>query len=692
MSDDKALLELMRKRFKRCLDDPSEQDNRKRALAAIKFKALEQWPDKIKQEREGDPEGARPCLVMDEINQYLNQVKNDYRQNRPSIKARPVDDKGDKEVAEAFQGLIRNIEDQSNADLAYDNAFDQALDGGFGYWRVLTEYADDESFDQEIRIALIKNRFAVYLDPDRQLPDGSDAEFGFVTEWVNKDEFNRLYPNAKEASFKEGEGDEWSNEDSIRVAEYFYVEYKSRTLIRMPDGTIADKAEWPEEAGEVPEELKTRTVQERKVCWVKTNGDEALEKREWPGKWIPIVEVIGNEIDIEGKSKKSGIVESAMDPQRMHNYAVSSFVESVALAPRAPWVAYEGQLEGHENEWKTANRRNISVLQAKPVVDESTGTILPLPQRQPPPGIPAGWAGIVEGSRGWVQSAMGMYNTSLGAPSSARSGKAIMAEKREGDTATFHYPDNMAKSIRHCGRIIIDLIPKIYDTKRIVRLLEEDGTEDYAMFDPSIQGPKIEQQLSDGTIRKIYNPTVGKYDVTISVGPSYTTKRQEGAEMMTQVMQGNPEMMNLLGDIYFRILDVPYGDKIADRFKTMLPPQVQQMESEDKGQNSPENMKIAIQTLEQKLQEAEAMMQGMQEAVSKKEQELQQAEQSLNGQAAQIKQDLLKLNAEKQLLTEYAKRVEVEIELRQMQAEKAISDAQVALVASQSGTVETTAP
>ena len=670
--DEKAL-ELMRKRFKRCLDDPSEQDNRKRALEAIKFRALEQWPARVKQEREMDAEGSRPCLVMDEINQYLNQVKNDYRQNRPGIKARPVDDKGDKEVAEAFQGLIRHIEDVSNADIAYDNAFDNALDGGFGYFRVITDYCDDDTFDQEIKICGIKNRFAVYLDPSRQLPDGSDAEFGFITEWLSKEEFKRLYPNASDKSWTEGEeGEEdWTKEDDIRLAEYFYVEYQSRTLIALPDGEIAYKDEWPKDL-EVPKELKTRDVQVRKVCWVKTNGIEAIDKRDWLGKWIPIVECIGNEIDIEGKSKKSGIVEGAMDPQRMHNYSVSSFVEQVALAPRAPYIAAEGQLSGHEGDWKTANRRNLSVLQYKPNHDES-GSLLPAPQRQPPPGIPPGWAAIVEGSRGWVQSSMGMYNASLGAPSNEKSGKAILARQREGDTATFHFPDNMAKSIRHCGRILVDLIPKIYDTKRVVRLLAEDGAESYAVFDPGMETPKTERQLTDGTIQKMYNPTVGKYDVTISVGPSYTTKRQEGAEMMTQVLQGNKEMMALIGDIYFRILDVPYGDKIADRIKAMLPPQIQQMEAE--GENSEEKMQMVIQTLQGQLQQAEMAMQGLQEGVAKKEQELQQAEESLNGQAAKIKEELLKLQSAKQLLDEHVKRIEAEIELKQMRAEKAVSDA-----------------
>jgi hypothetical protein len=647
MAEEKDLLELMRKRFKRCLDDSSEKDNRERALKAIKFRALEQWPDKIKNERENDPEGSRPCLVMDEINQYINQVKNDYRQNRPGIKVRPVDDKGDKDVAEAFQGLVRNIEDQSNADIAYDNAFDQMLDGGFGYFRIITEYCDDEGFDQDIRICQIKNRFAVYLDPDRQLPDGSDAEFGFITEWVNEDEYERLYPESKAASWDEGDGEEgWKNENDIRVAEYFYVEYEKRTLILLPTGEVAYKDEWPEDAGEIPKELKTRTIDHRKVCWVKSNGSEVLEKSVWPSKWIPIVECIGNEIDIEGKSKKSGMVEGAMDPQRMHNYGVSSFVETVALAPRAPWVTYEGQIEGHEQDWKTANRRNISVLQVKAVTDEA-GTVLPLPQRQAPPGIPTGWAAIVEGSRSWVQASLGQYNASLGAASNETSGKAILSRQRQGDTATYHYTDNMAKSIRHCGRIIVDLIPKIYDTKRVVRLLAEDGEEDHAIFDPSIEGPKVEQTLSDGTLRKIYNPSVGKYDVSISVGPSYSTKRQEGAEMMTQVLQGNKEMMSLIGDIYFRILDVPYGDKIADRLKAMLPPNLQQLESENQGDNSPEKMQMVIQHLEQQLQESQASMDGMQQAVQQKEQELQQAEQSLNGQASQIREQLAKLNAAK---------------------------------------------
>lgn len=568
------LLATARERFKRALE--AEAENRRLALEDLRFGALEQWPEQVRRAREQDPNGARPCLTVDKLNQYVHQVKNDQRQNRPSIKVRPVDDGADPEVAELLQGIIRHIEDQSNADVAYDTAFESAVRGGFGYFRIITEYCDPQSFDQDIRIKRIRNPFTVYMDPDASEPDASDARFCFLTEWLSKDEFEALYPKADTIDWSEaGQGDQlrdWVSRDRVRIAEYFHVIDKPRTLALLADGSTA----W---ADEVPAQLKhliqrTRESSEKRIQWAKIAGNQVLESREWPGKWIPVVPVIGNELDIEGERRLSGLIRAAKDSQRMYNYQASAFVEAVALAPKAPYIAADGQIEDYEAQWRAANISNIPVLKYRPV--DVAGNMVPPPLRQPFAGVPVGIAQGMQNAEHDIQGALGMYNASLGERSNEKSGKAIMARQREGDTATFHYTDNLTRAIRHAGRIIVELIPKIYDTARLVRILGDDGTPDQAALDPMQEMPVRHVVDEQGqVIQRIYNVGLGRYDVSVTAGPSYTTRRQEAADGMLQMIQAAPQTFPLIGDLLVRSLDWPGADEIAERLKKMLPPPLQ---------------------------------------------------------------------------------------------------------------------
>lgn len=635
--DEEKFLEEARKRFQRALEN--ETDNRDHALEMIKFRNLEQWNPEIRQQREKDPEGARPCLVVDKTNQYLRQVLNEERQNRPSIKVRAVDDKGDPEVAEVFQGIVRHIEDTSGADLAYDTAYEQAVDGGFGYFRVITEYCDENSFEQDIRIKRIRNRFQVILDPDRQEPDGSDAKWGFIVEKISKADFQKQYPDAEEIDYTNDAKifSDWVFKDHIVVAEYFYCDYERRKLNLWQSGQTTINDEKPQQLYPGDKIIQTRTSDFPKIKWKKINAKEVLEERDWPGKYIPIVEVIGNELDIEGKRVTSGLLKSAVEPQKIHNYAASSFVENVALAPRAQWVAAEGQIEGYEELYRTANRRNISVLPYKPVVAEGSIPVPP-PQRTAPAGISAGWQQTLQNTEHDIQASMGMYNASIGAPSNEKSGKAIMARQREGDMANFHYMDNLSRSIRYCGRILVDLIPKIYDTDRIALILGEDGTTDNAKLDPNQEAPVREVSDDTGAIKKIYNLNVGKYDVSVTVGPAYTTKRQEAVDWMTQIIQSNPNLMQIGGDIMFRNMDAPGAEEWAKRLKKMLPPPLQ--DEEDEAQPMVQTPQGPVP-----IDQASKMIAQMDQAGKKMHEELQK------GEAAK---------AQKELLAEQNKQAEIQ--------------------------------
>ena len=593
-----GFLQTVRDHYKLCLE--ADKENRDRAREALAFRNLEQWDVKLKRDRENDPEGARPCLVVDKLNQHVQQVVNDERQNRPQIKVRPVDDKGDPEVAKIYDGIIRHIQDASHADIAYDTGFEHAVDGGFGYWRILTEYCDPMSFEQDLRIKRIRNRFAVYLDPERQEPDGSDAKYGFILYKLSKDKFKAEYGQVADESledfkFEAREYAEWYGEDWVLIAEYYWIEKKKTTIVMLSDaeGTVMLKDEY--EALQPPPDLQKPAIQAEReteipqVRWRTVTGNRVLKTTEWPGYCIPIVEVVGNELDIEGKVHRTGMIRSAMDAQRVDNYATSAFIEQVALAPRAPWVAEEGQVEGHENEWRTANRRNISVLKYKG--KSIDGTVLPAPTRLPPPGIPVGWQAVLMQAEHNIQAAMGRYDASLGEESNEKSGKAILARQRKGDIGAFHFQDNLTRSLRHTGRILVEVLPKFYDTRRVARIIGEDGKPDSVIVDPDLadeQGNPVAYRETKNdagkVIEKIYNLNVGKYDVTVVAGPGYATRRMEAAEAMLEISRGNNDFLMNMGDIVFQSQDWPGADQIAERFKKMLPPG---MTEKDEDQEEP---------------------------------------------------------------------------------------------------------
>lgn len=579
-------------------------DDRSAALDDLKFRSGEQWPDDIVNQREKD---KRPCLTVDKLNQYVRQIVNDGRQNRPSIKVRPIDSGADIATADVFAGIIKHIEDRSCADAAYDCALDSAATSGAGYFRVLSEYAKDDTFDQELVIKRIRNPMSVLIDPASQEADGSDMKFAFIMDTMSEDEFEAKYPGKKPEDFETNDNyADWYGEQ-VRVAEYWCVKEEDRTLYLMEDGSVIPQARFDElaDAGLSPDAAvkEKRNIPKRTVMRAKVSGSEFLEPlTEWVGKYIPILVVWGNEIDIEGKVTHSGIIRPAKDAQRLYNYSRSAFAERVALTPKAPWVAAEGQVEDYEDEWNTANTENHSVLRYKPT--SLNGQPVPAPQRVSASDIPAGFAQDMQMSEHDIQGAIGMYSASLGAPSNERSGKAIMARQKEGDTGTFHYHDNLNRAIRHCGRILVDLIPKIYDSNRVIRILGYDGTPSQAQLNPNI--PTASQKQG---VETLYNLGVGTYDVTITSGPSYNTLRVEAAESMIEMVQAHPELMNVIGDLMVKNMDWPGADEISERLKLLLPPEVKKAEMDKQQQNglSPE-MQQVMQQFDQAMQEKDKMI------------------------------------------------------------------------------------
>jgi hypothetical protein len=502
-ADHRDTLDEMRSRYTMAI--AAYSDSREDELDDLRFMAGSpdnqwQWPADVLATSgavQGQTINARPCLTINKLPQHVRQVTNEQRQNRPSGKVIPADDKADVEVAAIYDGMVRHIEYMSDADVAYDTACENQVTYGEGYIRILTEYCDEDSFDQDLRIGRVRNSFSVYMDPMSQDPTGADAEWCFITQDITKAEYERDYPDAAPLSsiLASGVGDQylsqWLTEDTLRIAEYFYYKHEDATLNLYPgnqsffDGSPEDKQ--MKAMGLKP--VKSRRVDRKKVMWMKTNGFESLEEREWAGKWIPVVRVIGNEFEVEGQIYISGLVRNAKDAQRMYNYWTSQEAEMLALAPKAPFIGYGGQFEGYEMQWKTANTTNWPYLEVNPDVTDGMGAVLPLPQRAAPPLPQTGLIQAKMGASDDIKSTTGQYDSSLGATSNERSGRAILAREKQGDTGTYHYVDNLARAIRHITRQLVDMIPKIYDTERIARIVGLDGEVDMVKINPQQPNP-----------------------------------------------------------------------------------------------------------------------------------------------------------------------------------------------------------
>jgi len=583
-------------KFWRMVND-ADSTNRAEALNDIKFAAGDQWPVEIQNSRNLE---SRPCLTINKIDAYIRQVTNQQRQQRPRIKVHPVNNLADYKIAQVIEGITRHIEVNSNADTAYDTAFDYAVRMGWGYWRINTRYTREDSFDQEIFIDTIDNPFTVYFDPNSILPDGSDAERCLITTVMDKKVFREYYPGADDgANFQQrSTGDDtaaWITKEDIRVAEYFYIERERAKLYLLSDGTsgFADSNNFfarVEASGLTV--VDERDSFRKAVKWIKCTALEVLEEKTMAGKYIPVVPCYGAQVIVDDKRKKYGLVRFAKDPQRMYNFWRTSMTESVALAPKAKWLLAEGQDEGHENEWAMANIKSTPVLRYKQ--KDIEGQPAPTPTRLQPEPPPTGIMEAAGAISADLQMVLGIIDPNQ-LPSGNISGKALMGQQNQVDLSNFHFYDNMTRSIRHTGKIILDLIPKIYDTQRVMRIIGSDGQPDMTTIN---EANEIGEVLND--------VTVGEYDVVMDTGPGFQSRRQQAVESMMPLLTGNAELFNIAGDLVFRNMDFPGADVIADRLAAMNP----MAQIDEKSDIPPQaQMELAqskqmIQQLQQQLQAA----------------------------------------------------------------------------------------
>jgi len=563
MDDVTDFLSDVRDKFERAAE--AENDNRVNGLDDIEFARLgKQWDEGVRKLRELD---HRPCLTFNKMPTFIRQVVNDARQNRPSITVHPADSKADVETAKILSGIIRHIEVSSNADIAYDTAIEAAVGGGFGYWRVNTAYTSDDSFDQDITIERIADAFTVFGDPDSDSADGSDWNCAFIVKTLTKEEFGKRYKGKDAVDWDAlgytGLASPWMDGDDIMVAEYWHREQTEKQIVALTNGMTVEIGELDDvqDADPTIEVIgEPRTVKGYKVTQYILSGAEVLEEVEWPGKYIPIIPVYGDEVIIEGKRHLRSLIRDAKDAQRDYNYWRTTTTEMVALAPKAPFIGPVGAFDTDVEKWSTANNMSHAYI-------EYDGT--QAPQRQSYQGPPAAAIQQALSANDDMKAIIGLHDASLGMRSNETSGIAIRERQRQGNVATFHFLDNLTRAIRHCGNVLLDLIPQVFGTARVARILGDDMRPEAVQLAPADQQQALQQQMAmrGQQIARIYDITAGKYDLTVKAGPSYSTMREETRAELVEIIRAVPAAAEILGPMYLRNSDWPGADEAADKLE-----------------------------------------------------------------------------------------------------------------------------
>ena len=645
-----------------------------------------QWPEAVEKQRIQE---ARPVLTINKLPALIRSVVNESKQNKPAIEVAPVDNGADVNTAQIINGIIRSIERNSNAQVAYGTAVDQAVTGGFGFFRIDIDYAHQDSFDLQAQIKRIPNALSVHWDTSSSEFDASDWRYAFISDHLSKEEYKKLYPDASMIAWDSadigGDTGNWLDDDQIRVAEYFKRVEKMRKLYRFsvpnPETGKSDvqtatenqmemlaTAFFESQGVDVPNTNESGLVEafvqasgiqinaERDSTYFEVmryiiNSVEVLEEEKWPGMCIPICPVWGDESYQDGKRVFKSLISDAKDSQAMFNFWRSATTELVAPAPKTPWVGPKGFIpKGHESKWASANTRSHAYLEYDPA---SGGA----PQRQAFASVPAGAMQEAMNSNEDMQAITGIYPSSIGARSNETSGKAILARERQGDVSNFHFIDNLSRAIQYAGKILVDIIPSVYSERETIRILGEDQAEEVVQLTQEAGGSLEEGMTGD---KKLYNLSVGRYDVTVKTGPSFSTQREETRETLIELMRAVPGAAGVVGDALLEHMDFQGADRIAKRLKAMLPENIRSLEDEKiSGSDNPEAAALQAQ-----------LDQGRQQM-----QQMQQQGQALTKELEQVKNDK---SADAQLKQVEAQLKGKELELKELEMQIKLAEAQAA--------------
>jgi hypothetical protein len=643
-------LRLIRENYRNAAD--ADHDNRITAMEDLKFVYVPgaQWDQKTKDERGNE----RPCNEYNKLRVTIKRVVNDIRANRPSGKVRGTED-NDKDTAEVLEGLIRNIWNVSDGDTIFDSACEYQVASGMGAWRVNVAYSSDSAFEQDIKIEGIRNPFCLYADPACHDPLKRDARYWVLTTRIAKTDYEKRWPKAdvvdfeEDAEFDDFDNDEdWSDEDNVRIVEYWYREPVKKTLNLLSDGSTVDSADVESmEAARAQglEVVRSREVNSDRIRMCIASGDAILEEADWVGKEFPFILIYGEQFVIDGKNCWFGLTRFAKDAQKSYNYSRTLATETVALAPQAKWWTTGAQAQGNTDKWAEAHKKNYPFLVYNPD-PQAPGP----PVRMAGADVPMALIQEMNIASEDIKSVTGIFDSSLGRQSNETSGVAIRARQEQGEVAVFNYTDNASKGVRRTWEILIDLIPKVYDTTRAVRILGVDGAEKYV---------KVNQPGPNGEV--VNDLSRGKYDVTVDAGPSYSTQRQEASETYWKMANANPALMGIVGDLIFKATDLPYAEQIANRLKLMLPPQIQQAEAE--GKPMPPEVMQAMQQAEDAMRQVQEMAQQVQEQGAQAMQDTQKAEAAKH----EVEQAISSLEVQKAQLEAQHQKIVADITKRESQ-------------------------
>lgn len=603
------LLKTGRARYNRAME--RERDNIKLAYDDLDFLAGNQWPADIVKTRN---EESRPVLTNNQMPQFVHQITGDIRQMRPAIKVVGVDDQADPKLADLREGMTRYIENRSDAAGIYFQAADSQVACGIGHARVMTEYADDTTFEQEIRIEGVDDGVSVLWDPDAKRLTREDANWCFVPVDYTTATFKENWPKASMDEFEDVKNweyySDWKTDDTVRVAEYWVKKPKTLTLALTQDGKTVDCTEDEEDGSYTAEEklalckANGARIEKREsyvICRYLITCSDVLESQEWAGRFIPIVPFVGEEIRIGRKVIRRGIIREAKDAQRQYNYFTSAHTEVVALQPKAPFMVTEVNVAKYQGMWEQASSKNFPYLLYTP--DPKNGNVQPARVQ---PAVSS--QGITDGltlANENMRRIIGIYDASLGARSNETSGVAIKERDKAGDTGTVVYRDNFTRAVRQIGKIVIDLIPHVYDTQRTIRIMGEDGKIDLMQINQERDQagmPIVNPQTGEPIV--LNDMSAGAYDVIAEAGNSYATKREEASENMLAFMQAMPDVAPLVGDLVAKVQDWPMADKFAERLRSALPPAVLEAEKAKEQEESGQPPQVdPAQQMAQKVQQ-----------------------------------------------------------------------------------------
>lgn len=586
---DAEIIAEAKQRFSRC--ESWESQARNYALMDVRFANGDsrnnyQWTQQVINAR-----GNRPCLTNNKVRQHNLHITNDAKKNKPAIKVTPTGDHATFEAAEVFSAIIRMIEYQSKATDAYQTAIFHQVESGVGYVRICTDYVDEKSFDQTILIKRVKDPRCVYLDPEAQDYDKADMRFAFWFTRTPRKEFEAKYPKARpDAGPTFDYKDDWDNKDSVMEAEYWRRGERDEDLHELHDGSVVSGADKPD-----PAMIKrSRKVSVPEIEWFQLAGNEIVDRKVWPGRWIPLVPFIGEEVVIDGEMDRRGHTRAMLSPQEMYNYWSSMAVEQVAVQTKSPYLVPARAIEGLETYWNNANTENYPYLPYNDIDD--TGQPIAKPERTQPPQMAQAFIQGMSIAKDDMLQVSGQFQAAMGQPGNEVSGTAIGQRQQQSETATAHYNEHAAQAIRQVGRIVLDLIPKVMDVAQVVKIMGKDGTQSDVQLDPNAQAahqhvlppqqpgqppqpisPEQAEQATndpdspDPTV--IFNPNVGRYSVEAEAGPSYATQREEAFAAFSDIVSKAPDLVHVAGDLLFKSADFPLADELSERLKRGVPPQ-----------------------------------------------------------------------------------------------------------------------